>query len=341
MTTNLLKGKLTKERLQELYWERGLNTRQIGEMFGVSAVAIQYHLRKHEIPKRDIVECHKGIGVGHPCYYDSTGIPRTEETRAKISEALKGKPSPMRGRRGWSHGLTKETHPSLARMVLRGEQNHNFGRFKGEDNPHFGKSHSEEAKRRIGDAQRGPLNHAYGKTLTAEHKELLRQRSLELAQNPEYIAKLSAATKRLWEDPKFRAAREEERRQMWRNPEHVAKVMKSLHARPTKPEQELIELLAEIAPQFKYNGDFSQGVTLCGLIPDFVNTDGKKEIIECFGAAFHDPEVAFIKMSWHQTELGRIMAYNSLGYRTLIIWDRDLRDKEAVRHAIRQFVSRR
>ena len=33
----------------------------------------------------------------------------------------------------------------------------------GKDNPNYGRKHSEEAKKKIGDAQRGELNHMYGK----------------------------------------------------------------------------------------------------------------------------------------------------------------------------------
>jgi len=72
------------------------------------------------------------------------------------------------------------------------------------------------------------------------------------------------------------------------------------------------------------NGDFSLGITLAGLIPDFTNTNGKKEIIEIFGDYWHSPEV--VGDDWRRTELGKIMLYNSLNYKCLILWGSELQN---------------
>lgn len=110
-------------------------------------------------------------------------------------------------------------------------------------------------------------------------------------------------------------------KQKLEDPEFMKKLLKSLHIRPTKPELQLQAILDKHFPQFRYNGDFSLGITLGGLTPDFVNVNGKKEIIEVYGNYWHSRE----GVSWHQTELGRIMAYNSLGYRCLVIWEGELK----------------
>ena len=94
--------------------------------------------------------------------------------------------------------------------------------------------------------------------------------------------------------------------------------------RPTLPEKQLIDLFANHFPQFKYNGDGRLGVTLGGLTPDFVNVNGKKQVIEVFGDYWHSPKVLGDK--WKGSELGKIMAYNSVGWDCLIIWEHELKE---------------
>jgi len=113
----------------------------------------------------------------------------------------------------------------------------------------------------------------------------------------------------------------------WANPEYRNKralaIKRGQSIRPTSPEKQLIGLLATHFPQFKYNGDGRLGVTLGGLTPDFVNINGKKDLIEVFGDYYHSPE--FLGNKWKGSELGRIMVYNSLGYRCLVIWEHELK----------------
>jgi hypothetical protein len=109
----------------------------------------------------------------------------------------------------------------------------------------------------------------------------------------------------------------------WQSREGQKARMVSCVNKPTKPEKQLTDILNRHFPDFKYNGDFGLGITIGGLIPDFVNTNGKKEVIEVFGDYWHNQE----NLPWHRTELGRTMAYNSVGYKTLIIWEHDLKEK--------------
>ena len=83
------------------------------------------------------------------------------------------------------------------------------------------------------------------------------------------------------------------------------------------------------------------GITLAGLVPDFVNIDGKKEIIEVFGDYWHDSTKR--DLSWHATELGRIMAYQAIGYKCLIIWEHELKElsEEQLINKIKLFFRRR
>lgn len=69
-----------------------------------------------------------------------------------------------------------------------------------------------------------------------------------------------------------------------RNPKALEDRLHRMHVGqqpPTKPELKLDELLSLHFPnQFKYNGDYGLGISLNRLIPDFVNVNGKKQVIE-------------------------------------------------------------
>lgn len=108
----------------------------------------------------------------------------------------------------------------------------------------------------------------------------------------------------------------------WQNPDFVGNRVRAMNVKPTQPEVKLIDICAKYLPDFKYNGDYRLGVTLSGLIPDFINCNGEKEVLEVFGDYIHSPEKT--KGRWNRTELGRIMAYNSLGYKCLVLWEHEL-----------------
>lgn len=111
--------------------------------------------------------------------------------------------------------------------------------------------------------------------------------------------------------------------------------------KPTKPERQLEAILSKHFPEFEYNGDGRLGVTLGGLTPDFVNVNGKKDLIEVFGDYYHSAEV--IGDDWRRSELGKMMIYNSLGWRCLILWASDLKSKPEAEiiEMIRKFHRRR
>ena len=109
--------------------------------------------------------------------------------------------------------------------------------------------------------------------------------------------------------------------------------LKALCRKPTFPERQLIEIIEQNKFPYKYVGDGS--FIIAGLNPDFINIDGKKNIIEVFGRIWH--ETLLREKDWNRSELGRLMIYNSYGFKTLILWDDELKDKEAVVKKIRLF----
>ncbi len=161
-----------------------------------------------------------------------------------------------------------------------------------------GRVFSEEWKQRMSESQKGKLGH-HNRPHTKETKRQI--------QNISYA---------LWQDPAY-----------------VLKQMQARGIKPNKPEQSLETILSKHCPQFKYNGDGRLGIVLAGLVPDFVNINGKKQVIEVFGTYWHQRN----NLKWHQTELGRVMAYNSIGWNCLVIWESELKDIELVKNKLLAF----
>ncbi len=121
----------------------------------------------------------------------------------------------------------------------------------------------------------------------------------------------------------------------WQSEEYIKSWLKGKNRHPNKLELLVLEALQKIQPnEWKYNGNFEQGVMIGGMIPDFVNVNGEKKVIEVFGDYWHDDEQ--IKMSWKRTEFGRKAAYAQLGYTCIVLWEKDLRKENAEEYIKRE-----
>lgn len=123
----------------------------------------------------------------------------------------------------------------------------------------------------------------------------------------------------------------------WQDDSFVKKVMSGRKIKPNKIERQLEDILNRNFPNtYKYTGDGSLVVN--GIIPDFANCNGRKEVIELFGDYWHLGNVR-----WNYTELGRVMAYNALGFKCFVIWQHELREltEEEIVDRISTFFGRR
>ena len=123
-------------------------------------------------------------------------------------------------------------------------------------------------------------------------------------------------------------------KEMWRNEEFRNKIVtareKGLTHRPTKPEQILNNLLQQILlNEYKYVGDGK--VVIGGFCPDFINCNGQKKIIEMYGDYWHNLP------NWNTRDKRRLVSYVAYGYKTLIVWERELKDLDKVKNKILKF----
>lgn len=197
--------------------------------------------------------------------------------------------------------------------------------FVGELHPFYGKKHSTEAKRKISLSRIGRFggenNPFFGKHHSGEMKLVqseMRKKQYEGEGNPFFGKRHTKQTK---EKISVKAINR------WKtDKEFTERVYKSLCVKPNRAEMQLSNILDEIHPgEWKYTGDFS--LIMNGKCPDFVNANGKKLIIELFGERWHEGE----------TQEDRAKYFSPLGYRTLVIWCKELSDKDALINKIERF----
>lgn len=108
---------------------------------------------------------------------------------------------------------------------------------------------------------------------------------------------------------------------MNKNSEFTKKRLKACIKHPNKSEQLLNQILQQAFPsKFKFVGNGS--FIIENFNPDFINCNGQKTIIELFGDYWHNLP------RYRELDKRKMKAYSKYGYRTLIIWEHELKDKE-------------
>ena len=113
----------------------------------------------------------------------------------------------------------------------------------------------------------------------------------------------------------------------WKDPEFQRKQQEAAHTFPNKPETLILSILNELYPsEWRYTGDYSFWIN--GKNPDFTCINGKKLLIEHFGTYWHEEE--------DPKERKKIFA--EFGYKTLVIWEPELKDMKKVESKIKDFI---
>jgi len=129
-----------------------------------------------------------------------------------------------------------------------------------------------------------------------------------------------------WTDPVYQEKMQQLTEQHWQDPIFQRKIRKACAFKPNKPEKFLTNLLDQLFPnEYKYVGDFQ--FFLGGKNPDFMNINGSKSLIELYGYYWHkndDPQ-------------DRIDHFKQFGFDTLVIWEKELKDQDALINKLREF----
>lgn len=131
------------------------------------------------------------------------------------------------------------------------------------------------------------------------------------------LKKISKASKSIWKNLDYRD-------------KAIKAQRKSMQIYPNKPEKIVKKLLAKISKDYKYTGNGS--FVIDGFNPDFTNINSQKKLIEIYGTYWHKrPEVI-------KRDIRRIRSYKKHGYKTLIIWEHELKNIDKVIKRIERFI---
>lgn len=197
----------------------------------------------------------------------------------------------------WKLGLTNKTNEKL-RKCSKKESKTKLRLFK-------------EGKLKIWAKGLTKYNHPSLMSISIKQKEIKKGKYIG-KENPMYGKKRPDLSKRNKEDIEF-----------------IKKRFKGLIKKPNKPETILINLFKQYNLPYKYVGDGE--LIIRQFNPDFINCNGQKKIIEMFGTYWHDLQEN------RGRDKVRLKTYSQYGFKTLIIWEHELKEIDKVLEKVKRF----
>jgi len=119
--------------------------------------------------------------------------------------------------------------------------------------------------------------------------------------------------------------------------ETLKKIMESRQVKPNRAELKLNSIIQHLSTNYEYNGDFRRGIAIGGKIPDWVNVNGEKKLIELLGHGWHIQNQWF-KVPLSKTEDYIINHYKKYGWGCLTISDYELKNETLLGDKINKFI---
>ena len=297
----------------------------------------------------------------------------TEEGQRWIDENFRGVNSPTYGKSSWRKGLTKETNETVRiagekcsetrkKKYANGEiKSWNKGEtietnetvkksaeklsktkkefFQTEEGKKVAKERGEERKvffateegqKWLDNHNRGENSPTYGKEPWS--KGLTKEDDDRLKISGEKISKIRIDYYQT-EEGKLHAKNQslnmrEKMTKNWQYPDFIKMMTEAWNKKPTQLEKDIDSIVQPLFPnEYRYNGNYDLGISIDGKIPDFVNINGKKKAIDAYGDHWHEGEYPQI----------RIDLFKEYGWDLLVIWQHELRDRDAVIQKILKF----
>jgi len=313
-----------KEILFNLYINKRMSIYKIAKAIGLGKTQVHVLLCEFEIPRRTISESKKG--ELHPLY----GKHLSSKHRNKISETMKLREIRPRA-------MSKEKRKELSILLSK--------KFSGNGNPFYGEHHSkrvinvlskkakEQANRNGGKAiiftpeiRKKISDKNRGKKRSDETKEYLRQINTGKKHSEETKNKMRGKKHSIETIQKMKKVWTEERRALQRDIMIKRLSENGMPTSMTRPERRFIsEYIEPLNLPIKYVGNGDVWIGNCN--PDFINTNGKKEVYEIFGRVVH---TILHKERYNYTEKGRTEHFKKYGFNCIVIWDDELSNRELV-----------
>lgn len=212
------------------------------------------------------------------------------------------------------------------------------GKNCGEKHPMYGKHHSEESNEKNRQAHLGKQGSMTDRHHTEKSKKQMSEshtgvplaeehkKNIGLAQIGR-VGPMKGKTSPMKGRRHTKEANEKNRKsqlKLWENPEHVRKCL--VFNSPNKTELKLESILDKLyLGEYKFVGNGQ--VVIDGKTPDFINVNGQKKIIELWGDYWHKD----------QNPQDRMDIFTPYGYKTLVIWERELKNFQRLKAKIVNF----
>lgn len=290
---------LPESELRRLYQESGLTMREIALLFDISKSCVRKNFIRHKIPIRTKSEA---LRMPARMVQLRATTQRPEWVEANRQGQLRRYRDPAERQR---------TSLAAKNSVIRHSPD-----WRATARAKTKALYDNDPNRRVRQSERQ-------KQMWKNDDEMRRQaglRSKERWTNPEYKNRMSQAFQRFWRNGDTQA--DKRRRRM----------MAGMNISPNKPETSVLDILNSVYPgDWKFVGDGQ--VIIGGLNPDIININGKKLIIEIFGDYWHKQIV-----KPYRVNIERIAVYAKYGYRTLVIWEHEIKDTLTLTERIRAFI---
>ncbi len=231
-------------------------------------------------------------------------------------------------------GYSKRYNLDKKDLLWIPERENHANKMSGVGNPIFGLKRSQETRDKIGNLKRGRKFPKISEALLKLKEEQ------GYLQSPESRLKQGKSLrKKFAEDTEWSRKRKEEISKQFKellsNKEYKAKHLKRIrkNVRPNKPEKKMLQIIKENNLPFNYvgNGNIWFKGKNHSFNPDFLSKN-PKHIIEVFGDYWHNLPNA------KKRDRERLKTYKQYGYKTLVIWEHELKNKNNVLNKIGRFL---
>lgn len=221
------------------------------------------------------------------------------------------------------------------------------------EHPRLGVKISEETRKKLSESHKGPRPWRLGKKLSAEACKKMSKAHKGVPLSESHRKGITTANRKSWErlsdiEKSERHAKmwvpfngsspmkdkshtdeanlknREAHLKLWEDPDHARKCL--VFNSPNKCEIKLLKILESMYPgEWKFVGDGQ--VIIDGKCPDFININGRKQIIELYGER------------WHQNDdpQDRIKVFKPFGYDTIVIWVKELQNTKKLKRRLESF----
>lgn len=350
----------SRDTLLTMYDTSGMSTKDIAKKYNCSGFTISKLMREYGIPKRSSSDAHKT--QQYRSKFSNTILATTQQmidfyvvdglSLGYVAKKCGCSASGVRCRLIASGVQIRDKHDSLKLLIKLGiRQPHKFtlAQIERDRQAQIARYTNPEQRLKTGLATK--LAHAKDPSIVVraaisakarfELNPALRIessiRNKSLWDNPEKRAAAGLHAKRLWQNPATRTKMIDSHKRFWasNSPQFIElrkKMIAGLNLFPNKPETAVLNVLDSVYPgEWEYTGDGKE--IIGGLNPDFMCRSGTNLIIEMFGDYWHTQT-----LKPYRVNEGRVDVYAQFGYRTLIIWEHEVKNTMVMQNKIVDFV---